>query len=71
MADILIVGADQGIGYFMVKQFLEQGDRVAVLDIRTEHIAKLTEQYQERLYVFTADAADDTLTEAGFSARSE
>ncbi len=65
MADILIVGADQGIGYFMVKQFLEQGDRVAVLDIRTEHIAKLTEQYQERLYVFTADAADDVSLSCG------
>ena len=59
MADILIVGANRGIGYFMVKQFLEQGDRVAVLDIRTEHITELTEQYRDRLFVFTADAADE------------
>lgn len=59
MADILIVGADRGIGYFMVKQFLEQGNRVAVLDIQTEHIAELTEQYRDRLYVFSADASDE------------
>ena len=32
MADILIVGADQGIGYFLAESLLENGDRVAVLD---------------------------------------
>ena len=55
MADILIVGADRGIGYFMVRQFLEQGGRVAVVDIRTGHIAELTQHYHDKLYVFTAD----------------
>ena len=42
MSDILIVGANRGIGFYMVKQFLEQGDRVAVLDINTDHVEKLT-----------------------------
>ena len=50
MADILIFGANRGIGYVMVKQFLEQGDRVAVLDIRTGHITELTEQYRDRQF---------------------
>ena len=59
MADILIVGADQGIGYYMVKQFLEQGDRAAVLDIRTEHMTELQAHYRDRLYVCKADAADE------------
>ena len=45
MADILIVGADQGIGYFLAESLLENGDRVAVLDIRTEHIAELQRKY--------------------------
>lgn len=71
MADILIVGADQGIGYYMVKQFLEQGDRAAVLDIRTEQIAALSAHYRDRLFVFKADAADeDSLSEGIQSAVS-
>ena len=65
MADILIVGANQGIGFYMVKQLLEQRDRVAVLDINTDHIEKIREQYGERLLVFKADATDETSLSAG------
>ena len=43
MASILIVGANQGIGFYMVRQFLEQGDSVAVLDIQTDNAEKLKE----------------------------
>ena len=39
MADILIIGADQGIGYYLTERLLESGNRVAVLDIETDHIA--------------------------------
>lgn len=58
MANILIVGADQGIGYYMVMQFLENGDYVSVLDIQTDHISELQKQYQSSLFVFKADATD-------------
>lgn len=58
MANILIVGADQGIGYYMVMQFLENGDHVSVLDIRTDHISELQKQYKNLLFVFKADATD-------------
>ncbi|MGN1457123.1 MAG: hypothetical protein ACI4XP_04105 [Acutalibacteraceae bacterium] len=32
---ILIVGANRGIGYYMVKHLLELGDFISVLDIET------------------------------------
>ena len=65
MANILIVGADQGIGYYMVRQFLEQGDSVAVLDIRTDNTEKLKEQYGDRLLVVKADATDEASLAVG------
>ena len=65
MANILIVGADRGIGFYMTKQFLEQGDCVAVLDIHTDSIGELQEQYRDRLLVFRADATDETSLSAG------
>ena len=67
MANILIVGADQGIGYYMVRQFLEQGDSVAVLDIRTDNTEKLKEQYRDRLLVIRADATDEASLAAGIN----
>lgn len=41
MKHILIVGANVGIGYYTVKQLLEDGRRVSVLDINIENIDKL------------------------------
>lgn len=58
MSDIVIVGADSGIGYYMAQSLLERGNRVAVLDIRTEHISALAENFPDRLLVFKADARD-------------
>lgn len=65
MADILIVGADQGIGYYLAESLLESGNRVAVLDIRTEHIAELEPKYGDSLLVIQADAADTRSVEEG------
>ena len=58
MDNILIVGADQGIGYYMVQSLLESGNRVAVLDINTKHISELADSFPDRLLVFEADAGD-------------
>ena len=41
MANILIVGADQGIGYYLVERLLEVGNSVTVLDRQTEHVEML------------------------------
>ena len=36
MANIIITGANQGIGYYFTEQALKDGNRVAVLDIETD-----------------------------------
>ena len=38
MGNIIIVGANQGIGYYMVERLLELGNSVTVLDIQTDAI---------------------------------
>lgn len=58
MDNILIVGGDQRIGYYMVQSLLEKGNRVAVLDIETKHISALAGSYPDRLLVIKADARD-------------
>lgn len=65
MADILIVGANQGIGYYLAESLLEKGDRVAVLDIRTDHISQLKSKYRDNLFVAEADAADSLSVQEG------
>ena len=41
MAHILIVGADQGIGYYLAERLLETGNFVTVLDLQTDAVASL------------------------------
>ncbi len=59
MSNILIVGANQGIGYHMVNRLLEKGNKVTVLDIHKEHISDLKNKYQDSLLVVRADATDE------------
>lgn len=59
MQNIFIVGADQGIGYHMVHQLLEEGNNVAVMDIQSDHISMLESTYPDKLFVTYADAADE------------
>ncbi len=58
MANILIVGADQGIGYYLAERLLESGNTVTVLDIRIDTIGGLKEKYQRTLLPVIADARD-------------
>ena len=37
MANIVITGANQGIGYFLAEQLLNDGNRVAVFDLEISH----------------------------------
>ncbi len=41
MSNILIVGANRGIGYYMAIRLLEKGNNVTVLDIQDDHISEL------------------------------
>jgi NAD(P)-dependent dehydrogenase (short-subunit alcohol dehydrogenase family) len=55
---IILTGGNDGIGFFMTQQLLKDGDRVAVLDIRTERIGALKAQYKDRLIVCESDVSD-------------
>lgn len=55
MADIVITGANQGIGYFLVEQLLKDGNRAAVIDLETDKLEKLKSAYGNRLLCFNAD----------------
>lgn len=67
MSNILIVGANQGIGYHMVSRLLEKGNNVAVLDICTDNISKLTNVYPETLLICNADATNENSLSDGIN----
>ena len=43
--NIIITGANQGIGYYMVEKLLAEGNKVSVLDIETDNITNLKKKY--------------------------
>ncbi len=43
--NIIITGANQGIGYYMVEKFLSEGNKVSVLDIETDNLVNLKKKY--------------------------
>lgn len=55
MANVIITGANQGIGYYFVERRLQMGDRVAVLDLETDRLAELKQHYGKNLLYFTVD----------------
>ena len=65
MANILIVGADQGIGYYLVERLLESGNKAAVLDIQINAVEILKEKYQEAVLPIIADARNLSSIENG------
>ncbi|MEE0264434.1 MAG: SDR family oxidoreductase [Acutalibacteraceae bacterium] len=74
MANIIITGANEGIGYFMVEKLLADGNRVSVLDIETENLAALKNEYKNNLIYYKTDlrnsdevtsAVDETVKEFG------
>ncbi len=48
--NIIITGANQGIGYYMVEKLLAEGNKVSVLDIETDNLANLREKYDSLIY---------------------
>lgn len=64
MQNIFIVGANRGIGYYMVKQLLEDGNNVAVMDVQRDHIGQLESIYPDTLFVTYADATDENSLKA-------
>lgn len=69
MADILICGANEGIGLHMALGLLDSGHRVAVADICLDNIGALAGSYGGRLLCYQADVRDfDALSSAVSSA---
>lgn len=65
MANVLIVGADQGIGYYLVERLLELENTVTVLDIQVSAIDILKEKYQDTVLPIIADARNLSSIENG------
>ena len=60
MANIVITGANEGIGFEMAKSLLGRGHRVALLDISLTHCAELCAQHPNSALCFEADMRDGT-----------
>lgn len=58
MSNIVITGANQGIGYFFVEQLLKEGNRVAVFDLDTYNLEKLKLLYENNLIYFKVDVCN-------------
>jgi len=55
MSNIIITGANQGIGYCFIEQLLKEGNRIAVLDLETNNLSKLKTAYADKLLYFKVD----------------
>lgn len=58
MSVLLIIGGNEGIGYFMTKECLARGNCVSVLDLNCDNIDKLKETYPKTLLTFICDVYD-------------
>lgn len=56
MANVVIVGANQGIGYYLAERLLEKGDAVTILDVETETARVFERKYAGLAMVLNADA---------------
>lgn len=59
MANIIITGANEGIGYFMVEKLLSDGNKVSVLDIETANLDNLKKRFCDNLIYYKADLRND------------
>lgn len=60
MADILICGANEGIGYHMALALLDLGHRVAVLDVSLDSIGPLQRKFEGRLLCYEGDVRSES-----------
>lgn len=63
--NIVITGANQGIGYFMAEKLLQKGCCVAALDLETDRLQPLKQQYGDRLRALFCDMRDTGQVLAG------
>ncbi|MBD5093247.1 MAG: SDR family oxidoreductase [Subdoligranulum sp.] len=65
MKNIVIIGANQGIGYYMAERLLASGNSVTVLDIQTDAVEELRQKYPKSVLPVLADAKDFDRIEYG------
>lgn len=58
MANVVLVGANTGIGFYMAERLLEQRHTVTVLDVETRAVRALERRFPEQAMVLEADARD-------------
>ena len=56
--NLFITGANQGIGYYLAAQVLEEGNAVSVLDVETDRLTALAAAHPGRLLCHRADVRD-------------
>lgn len=59
MLNIVITGANQGIGYYFTEQALKNGNKVAVLDLETDNLEILEQSYPNRLFYYKTDVCKE------------
>lgn len=59
MKNIIILGANEGIGFYLAKQLLEDGNNLGILDIKTTNLEELKIKYKDQLLVAKCDARDE------------
>lgn len=57
--NVLIVGANRGIGYYMVERLLAKGHSVTVLDVETDALCAFERGYPSMFQAIAADARDE------------
>lgn len=65
--NILILGANIGIAYYLTEALLEAGNSVAVLDITLDNINCLKQKYPQSLLTYLADARDEQSIQSAVS----
>lgn len=71
MGNIVISGANHGIGYYMAERLLELGNSVTVLDIQTDAVEKLQQTYPETVLPVSADVRDFESIQCGVKQAAE
>lgn len=57
--NIIITGANQGIGYYMVHELLKRGNQVTVLDLEIDKLEILKQQYMDSLFPIVCNVKDE------------